>query len=80
MALVSQVSPEMVAQIKDLIDSGDVDLDERRAAFKAYEGRDMELSKDDLILAIAATDDDDEDLFVGNVKALEDERRRARGA
>ena len=67
------VSEQHVQEIKALIESGDIDIAERRSVFHATEGRSTTLTDEQLIRAIAATDDDDDDLFVNNVKALEQE-------
>lgn len=69
------VNPEHISEIKALIQTGDVDLTERRAAFKAHMKRETKLTDDNLIRAIAATDDDDEELFCQNVIAAEDDQK-----
>jgi hypothetical protein len=55
-----------VEEIKALIQSGDVSLDEYRGKYKTKTGQTCSLTDAQLILAIAETDDDDDDLFVFN--------------
>lgn len=69
-----KIADGYINEIKALIETGDVDLAERRKAFKLKEGRDTTLTDDNLIRAIAATDDDDDDLFCDNVKIAETEQ------
>lgn len=66
-----KINEDHVSDIRALVSTGDVVLSERRAAFKKMEGRDTLLDDEKLIRAIAATDDDDDELFVSNVKAVE---------
>ena len=65
------VNPEHILEIKELISTGDIELSERRQAFKSVMGRDTILNDEQLTLAIAATDDDDDELFAKNVCAIE---------
>ena len=60
-----------IDEMKALIDSGDLDLSERRKAFKTMNGRDTTLDDDGLIRACAACNDDDEELFTECVIAAE---------
>lgn len=62
-----------VAEMKDLVASGDVVLAERRRAFEHSQGRATTLNDDKLLIAIAATDDDDDELFVMNVLRVEND-------
>ena len=64
------VNPETIEEMKELVQSGDLSLMERRQVFKDKTGQTMPLSENDLLAAIAATDDDDDDLFVTNVKHI----------
>lgn len=66
-----KVTDSAIAEIKSLIESGDVSLDEYRAKFKHQMQRDTALNDDQLIRAIAATDDDDDVLFAANAAAIE---------
>ena len=65
------VNPEHILEIKQLISTGDIKLSERRQAFRAVMGRDTILNDEQLTLAIAATDDDDDELFAKNVCEIE---------
>jgi hypothetical protein len=56
-----------IAEIKALIESGDVSLADERAKYLRKTGKNCPLDDEKLILAIAMTDDDDDDLFVANV-------------
>lgn len=69
---VTSVNPELIQDIRELIKTGDLSLTERREAFKRIAGRDTQLNDEQLIAAIAATEDDDDNLFVTQVKATEE--------
>ena len=64
---LERIDLDHVDEIKMLISSGDVSLQERRTVFRKLTGRDTILTDDRLIEAVAATDDDDDELFVANV-------------
>lgn len=64
---LERIDLDHVDEIKNLIASGDVSLQERKETFRKLTGRDTTLPNDRLIEAIAATDDDDDELFVANV-------------
>lgn len=66
-----EVREDHIQEMKALIESGDLDLAERRRAFKTKQGRETTLDDAGMIRACAATDDDDDDLFVSNVLAIE---------
>jgi hypothetical protein len=65
------VSEQHISDIKFLVGSGDIVLANERAKFKRIKGRDTLLDDDKLCRAIAMTDDDDDDLFVSMVEAVE---------
>ena len=65
------IGDEHLDEIKALVESGDVDLKERRDRFKEIKGRTPNLDDEGLMRAISATVDDDDDLFVKNVEAIE---------
>lgn len=71
------VNPEHLSDIKALISTGEVSLSERRETFKRIRGRETKLNDEQLIKAIAATDDDDDDLFCTNVGLVEDEQPKS---
>lgn len=64
---------EHVPDIKALVEAGDINLASERARFKTIMGRDMKLSDEGLIQALAMTDDDDDSLFIENVLHIEDQ-------
>jgi hypothetical protein len=66
-----ELLPIAIAEQKDLVDSGDLVLDERRNAFRHITGRHTMLDDEKLLIACAATDDDDDDLFAKNVELVE---------
>lgn len=68
-----QVNSTHVEEIRALIASGDVSLEERRRTFLRLTGRETAIDDEKLIQAVAATDDDDDELFVDNVKKIEDD-------
>lgn len=70
---VLKENPQYVDEIKAVIDSGDVSLTERRTVFAKMAGRTTKLTDDQLIRAIAATNDDDDELFMQNVIEVETE-------
>lgn len=70
------VADDTIKEMKDLIDAGDLSLEERRKTFEKIKGRATTLSDEQLIKAIAATDDDDDDLFCTNVCIVEDEQTK----
>lgn len=49
---------EVLPSIKDLVDSGDIDLQEYRDFYKAQYSRDTTLTDEQLTLMVARTDDD----------------------
>ena len=59
-------------EIRALVSSGDIDLQDEREKFKRIIGRYTSLTNDQLIEAIALTDDTDDDLFVKNVIIIEE--------
>lgn len=71
MTALNAINPAHIQEIKDLVEDGDVNLAERRETFKKIVERPTTLNDEQLIKAIAATDDDDDELFVQNVKAVE---------
>lgn len=58
------VSQTQIDEIKQLVESGDVSLDEYKTKYKTVTGNECQLSDEQLIEAIAMTDDDDDHLFV----------------
>jgi hypothetical protein len=65
------VSEQHISDIKLLVSEGDIVLADERAKFKRVKGRDTLLDDDKLCRALAMTDDDDDDLFVSMVEAVE---------
>lgn len=72
-----RATQQAMLDIQAVIDSGDLNLMERRTRFKELTGRDTCLNDADLLIAIACTDDDDDDLFVKNVSQHEEDVRDA---
>lgn len=68
-----EVDQKQIDEMKGLIETGDLDLAERRDTFTKIEGRPTTLDEDHLVKAIAATEDDDDELFCTNVKLMENE-------
>lgn len=68
-----KVTQEDINAIQQLIATGDVVLSDSRAVFRDVYKRDTTLTDEQLIVAIAATDDDDPDLFCDNVLQMEGE-------
>jgi hypothetical protein len=69
-----QIAEGHVEEIKALLDSGDITFEEYRAKYEKIKGTATTLTDENLIRAIAATDDDDDELFVRNVEIAEAEQ------
>lgn len=69
-----KVTKDDIAEMHTLIKSGDLSLSERREVFARIKGRAMAIDDEKLIIAIAATDDNDDELFAGNVIEVENGR------
>jgi len=68
-----QVSQTTIDEIKDLVASGDVKLEERRAVFRKAQERETTLPDHKLLVAVAATEDDDDTEFVTHVLEVEED-------
>lgn len=61
-----------VSELTELVKTGDLDLEERRATYKEISNAETFLDDALLIEAVALTNDDDDDLFVINVNYIQD--------
>lgn len=69
---VNEVTQSQIDEMRALVASGDLNLTETRQMFKAKTGCATVLSDDELLKAHAALDDDDDEILVNNILALED--------
>lgn len=67
------IAPGHIGEIRALVKTGDINLQERRETFERMRGLKTICTDEQLIRAIAATDDDDDDLFCDNVMLAEKE-------
>lgn len=68
---VKEVSKEQIEDMRALVGSGDIVLDNTRRMFKTLRNRGTDLSDEDLLRAHAATDDDDNEELCNNIEAVE---------
>jgi len=68
---MSDISKEQIEEMRQLVNSGDLDLDERKTVFKQHVGRMPNLDEEDLLKACAMTEDDDDELFIKNALKIE---------
>ncbi len=66
-----KVTAQGVAEMGDLVVSGDIKLAATRATFKSKTGRDTTLDDHKLLIAHAGQDDDDDDLLVQYIEQVE---------
>lgn len=65
-----KIAKKELAEMKDLVEDGDLSLSELRAKYKTATGADTTLT-DEQLTAAARTEDDDDNLLVANIKDIE---------
>jgi len=65
-----KITKNELLEMKDLVDSGDLDLTELRLEFRKHTGVDTALN-DEQLTAAARTVDDDVELLIDNIRDIE---------
>jgi hypothetical protein len=65
-----KISQEELLEMKDLVESGDLDLTELRLKFRQHTGTDTTLN-DEQLTAAAHTEDDVDELLINNIRDIE---------
>jgi hypothetical protein len=65
-----KITKDELAEMKDLVESGDLNLVELRLKFRNWTGEDTMLN-DEQLTAAACTEDDVDELLINNIRDIE---------
>jgi hypothetical protein len=65
-----KITEDELKEMKDLVESGDLDLSELRVKFRQHTGADTTLN-DEQLTAAAHTEDDVDELLINNIRDIE---------